>query len=56
MEKPGHFEDRFCLILEQYALPNWIAAGHFERHIRRMRHFLRCIAFCYSSRTKMGHK
>ena len=30
--------DRFCPILEQYALRDWIAEGHFERHIRRMRH------------------
>jgi GntR family transcriptional regulator/MocR family aminotransferase len=30
--------DRFCPILEQYALTDWIAEGHFERHIRRMRH------------------
>ncbi len=30
--------DRFCPILEQYALTDWIASGHFERHIRRMRH------------------
>ena len=30
--------DRFCPILEQYALTDWMASGHFERHIRRMRH------------------
>ena len=30
--------DRFCPILEQYALTDWIAEGHFARHIRRMRH------------------
>jgi GntR family transcriptional regulator/MocR family aminotransferase len=30
--------DRFCPILEQYALTDWIKEGHFERHIRRMRH------------------
>ncbi|VEP18430.1 Transcriptional regulator with HTH domain and aminotransferase domain [Hyella patelloides LEGE 07179] len=30
--------DRFCPILEQYALTDWIGSGHFERHIRRMRH------------------
>lgn len=30
--------DRFCPILEQYALTDWIREGHFERHIRRMRH------------------
>ena len=30
--------DRFCPTLEQYALTDWIASGHFERHIRRMRH------------------
>lgn len=30
--------DRFCPILEQCALTDWIAEGHFERHIRRMRH------------------
>jgi GntR family transcriptional regulator / MocR family aminotransferase len=30
--------DRFCPILEQYALTDWIEEGHFERHIRRMRH------------------
>ena len=29
--------DRFCPILEQYALTDWIASGHFEKHIRRMR-------------------
>ncbi len=29
--------DRFCPILEQYALTDWIRLGHFERHIRRMR-------------------
>ena len=29
--------DRFCPILEQYALTDWIELGHFERHIRRMR-------------------
>ena len=29
--------DRFCPILEQYALTDWIREGHFERHIRRMR-------------------
>ena len=29
--------DRFCPILEQYALTDWIKLGHFERHIRRMR-------------------
>ena len=29
--------DRFCPILEQYALTDWIKQGHFERHIRRMR-------------------
>lgn len=29
--------DRFCPILEQYALTDWIGEGHFERHIRRMR-------------------
>ena len=29
--------DRFCPILEQYALTDWIAEGHFTRHIRRMR-------------------
>ena len=29
--------DRFCPILEQYALTDWIAQGYFERHIRRMR-------------------
>lgn len=29
--------DRFCPILEQYALTDWIGLGHFERHIRRMR-------------------
>ena len=29
--------DRFCPILEQYALTDWIALGHFEKHIRRMR-------------------
>lgn len=29
--------DRFCPLLEQYALTDWIALGHFERHIRRMR-------------------
>ena len=29
--------DRFCPILEQYALTHWIRLGHFERHIRRMR-------------------
>ena len=29
--------DRFCPILEQHALTDWIKLGHFERHIRRMR-------------------
>ena len=29
--------DRFCPMLEQYALTDWIKLGHFERHIRRMR-------------------
>ena len=29
--------DRFCPILEQYALTDWIKLGHFEKHIRRMR-------------------
>ena len=29
--------DRFCPILEQYALTDWIREGQFERHIRRMR-------------------
>ena len=29
--------DRFCPILEQYTLTDWIREGHFERHIRRMR-------------------
>ena len=29
--------DRFCPILEQYVLADWIKLGHFERHIRRMR-------------------
>ncbi len=29
--------DRFCPILEQYTLTDWIRLGHFERHIRRMR-------------------
>lgn len=29
--------DRFCPVLEQYALADWIRLGHFERHIRRMR-------------------
>lgn len=29
--------DRFCPILEQYALTDWIKLGHFDRHIRRMR-------------------
>ena len=29
--------DRFCPILEQYALTDWIAEGHFAKHIRRMR-------------------
>ena len=29
--------DRFCPVLEQYALTDWIKLGHFERHIRRMR-------------------
>lgn len=29
--------DRFCPILEQYALTDWIKLGYFERHIRRMR-------------------
>ncbi|MDJ0743111.1 MAG: PLP-dependent aminotransferase family protein [Xenococcaceae cyanobacterium MO_167.B27] len=30
--------DRFSPILEQYALTDWMGEGHFERHIRRMRH------------------
>ncbi|MBE9167776.1 PLP-dependent aminotransferase family protein [Pleurocapsales cyanobacterium LEGE 06147] len=30
--------DRASSLLEQYALTDWIAEGHFERHIRRMRH------------------
>jgi GntR family transcriptional regulator / MocR family aminotransferase len=29
--------DRFCPILEQYALTDWIRLGYFARHIRRMR-------------------
>ena len=29
--------DRFCPILEQYALTDWMKLGHFERHIRKMR-------------------
>ena len=29
--------DRFCPLLEQYALTDWIRLGYFERHIRRMR-------------------
>ena len=29
--------DRTVPLLEQYALTDWIAEGHFERHIRRMR-------------------
>ena len=29
--------DRFCPILEQCALTDWIKLGYFERHIRRMR-------------------
>ena len=29
--------DRFCPILEQRALTDWIGLGYFERHIRRMR-------------------
>jgi GntR family transcriptional regulator / MocR family aminotransferase len=29
--------DRSTPLLEQYALTDWIAEGHFERHIRRMR-------------------
>ena len=29
--------DRFCPLLEQYALTDWIAEGHFARYIRRMR-------------------
>jgi GntR family transcriptional regulator / MocR family aminotransferase len=29
--------DRSTSLLEQYALTDWIAEGHFERHIRRMR-------------------
>ncbi len=29
--------DRVTPLLEQYALTDWIAEGHFERHIRRMR-------------------
>ena len=38
-KEPGHFGDRFRPILEQYVLTDLIASGHFERHIRRMRHF-----------------
>lgn len=30
--------DRQSPLLEQYVLTDWIAEGHFERHIRRMRH------------------
>jgi GntR family transcriptional regulator/MocR family aminotransferase len=30
--------DRQSPLLEQYALTDWITEGHFERHIRRMRH------------------
>ena len=33
----SNYSDRFCPILEQYALTDWIGEGHFERHIRRMR-------------------
>ena len=29
--------DRFCPLIEQCALNDWIRLGHFERHIRRMR-------------------
>ena len=29
--------DRTVPLLEQYALTDWIAEGHFERHLRRMR-------------------
>ena len=29
--------DRFCPLVEQYALTDWIRLGHFERHIRKMR-------------------
>ena len=29
--------DRFCPILEQYALTDWIKLGYFEKHIRQMR-------------------
>ncbi|MDB9527027.1 PLP-dependent aminotransferase family protein [Oscillatoria sp. CS-180] len=31
--------DRQSPLLEQYALADFFAEGHFERHIRRMRHF-----------------
>ncbi|MBE9046567.1 PLP-dependent aminotransferase family protein [Pleurocapsales cyanobacterium LEGE 10410] len=37
MTKAKWLCDRFCPILEQYALTDWIAEGHFTRHIRRMR-------------------
>ena len=37
MTKAKWLCDRFCPILEQYALTDWIAEGHFTKHIRRMR-------------------
>ena len=36
LAKPSR-RHRFCPILEQHALTDWIKLGHFERHIRRMR-------------------
>lgn len=30
--------DRHCSMLDQYALTDFFTEGHFERHIRRMRH------------------
>ena len=37
MNKAKWLCDRYCPLLEQYVLRDWIAEGYFERHIRRMR-------------------